>query len=362
MRTPYIETFAMTTHTGADAAHTAPKNAARLRGVVAIAAFMAFTAMTALVLRSALAFPPVPGVGPKFRYFEPRKDEFEVLFLGSSRLYHHVIPKPFDAAVSQALAKPIRSFNFGYDGMWPPESLYVLQEILRLRPQRLRWVILEVKEVDANNEVHNQNTYRMAYWHDLAHTRMAAGAVVRASKTTAERFKLLDLHWRHFFSCSLNQGRGTEILLDTLDIRRAKRRDRRQDWEDTQGYEPGSDTPMSGKFLADYHRDVERMRTAPESAISPELSAGLQAAINAIRSVGAQPVLVLTPSVDRRENLTQLPAGVPVWNFSTPDRAPELFAAELHYDGHHLNPQGATLFTQMLADRFIQDFSGGVQK
>lgn len=80
-------------------------------------AFLAAVVLGCFVLYSLRSFPDVPGIGPKYGYFREHKDRYDVLFVGSSRFYHQIIPKQFDTRVGENGDARLRSFNFGYDGM-----------------------------------------------------------------------------------------------------------------------------------------------------------------------------------------------------------------------------------------------------
>ena len=51
-------------------------------------------------------FPEVPSITEKWRHFAGQRDCFDVVFVGSSRFHHHIIPSQFDEAVGA-----VRSFN-----------------------------------------------------------------------------------------------------------------------------------------------------------------------------------------------------------------------------------------------------------
>jgi hypothetical protein len=42
---------------------------------------------------------------------------------------------------------PTHSFNFGIGGMYLPETAYLLEQILNLKPRNLRWVFIEYDEL-----------------------------------------------------------------------------------------------------------------------------------------------------------------------------------------------------------------------
>ena len=56
-----------------------------------------------------------------------------------------------------------RSFNFGYDGMWPPESFYLLRQLLALRPAPAKWVVIDLMDINTQLDERNNSTLRMAY-------------------------------------------------------------------------------------------------------------------------------------------------------------------------------------------------------
>src|SRR4051812_35293746 len=78
-----------------------------------------------LTIHALRPFPDIPKLTPKLRYFTAHKDEFDTIFIGSSHVFRGIVPKAFDSATGSA-ALPTHSFNFGLDGMQPPESLYFL--------------------------------------------------------------------------------------------------------------------------------------------------------------------------------------------------------------------------------------------
>jgi len=82
--------------------------------------------ITCLILRVVLPFPEIDdGVSQKFRFFAAHKDEFDTLFIGSSRVYFQISPAIFDR-VTRASGLPTHSFNFGIGGMYLPETSYLL--------------------------------------------------------------------------------------------------------------------------------------------------------------------------------------------------------------------------------------------
>jgi len=49
-----------------------------------------------------------------------------------------------------------------------------------------------------------------------------------------------------------------------------------------------------------------------------------------------------------------LPPGMTVLAFNDPVKYPRLYQFDLHYDPGHLSPEGAQIFTKLLAQRFVE--------
>ena len=122
--------------------------------------------ITCVGLRVVLPFPEIDGgVSQKFRFFAAHKDEFDTLFIGSSRVYFQISPAIFDR-VTRESGLPTHSFNFGIGGMYLPETAYLLEQILKLKPRNLRWVFIEYDELQTKWSPENQTSRRALYWAD----------------------------------------------------------------------------------------------------------------------------------------------------------------------------------------------------
>ena len=182
------------------------------RQLILVGCYVAAGIGAASLIDSRLPFPPVPGVATRFQYFAERKDEFDTIFIGSSRIRYQLIPQDFDAAMA-AGGVPTHSFNLGYSGMWPPESYYFLRRILALHPRRLRWVVIELMDYRFGEAEHKPVTMRMAYWHDWPHTRMALRLVAESPLPAIEKSNWPPRTRACFCNASPVLGRGVELLL-----------------------------------------------------------------------------------------------------------------------------------------------------
>ncbi len=87
--------------------------------------------------------------GPKFGWFQEHKDDYDIIFSGSSRIYHGISPKLFDQ-IGAAHGQHWHSFNLSKDSMAQPKCLSLVRQVVALRPRRLRYVFLELQITGAN--------------------------------------------------------------------------------------------------------------------------------------------------------------------------------------------------------------------
>lgn len=317
-----------------------------MRALVNALLFVAACAAGCALIGRRAPFPEVPGIFPKWSYFRENRDRIDVLFLGSSRFYHQIIPAQFDAAVGR-----VHSFNFGYDGMWPPESFYLLRQLLAMRPAKLKWVVIDLMDINTQLDERNNSTLRMAYWHDLRHTALAFRDILASRFHWDQKADLLAQHGRLCASQVLNLGRGADLLNKRLAPKPPRRKP--YTWASAAGFEAGPDLGMEGKVREGYLMTVERLKKGiPLKPVRPVFRDALHEIIHDVRRAGAEPIFVIAPTINGAENFTDIPDGAAVFAFNDPAQHPELFDPAKHYDAWHLNEKGAVDFTRLLAERF----------
>ncbi len=320
-----------------------------LDSVWVIASFVLSAAATAELIDSHLPFPPVPDIAARYQYFAEQKAGFDTLFIGSSRFRNQIIPHQFDAETAAAGIQT-HSFNLGYSGMWPPESLYLLRRVLALRPPHLRWVVIELMDGRIWEVKH---TMRAVYWHDWKHTGMEWRRVWESSQPSLEKGGLLAAHAGLFLQRLTNPGRGAEWLEDRY-FPTKKKAD--TSWMRRAGFDPEEKSEWTDAARADYAREVaERAASLPPQQVRPGLAVALREIVSEVHAAGAEPIFVIPPTTREEENLvTGLPAGVTVWAYNQPGEYPQLYQPEMHFDRGHLSEKGAQVWTSLLAKRFVE--------
>lgn len=341
-----------------------------LRGLLCFAWFMAGLGGVCWAIREALPFPEVPQVTAKIDYLAKYRDDFDTLFLGSSRIYYQIIPALFDrVAAEQGL--PVRSFNAGVAGMRPPEDAFYLDTILRHPPKNLRWVFIELAGVWTKMDPSKAGTVRAIYWHDWPRLRVLfdrALTVKPDSKKKRWRRNLEDRleplgefidHLPLFFQRQTSLGRGsllTSLLISDLPVRPY--------WgalgEDRRGWVPtGRAESMSAREVADYEEFLaERRARKPRREVGdPASLAALETMIAKIEKLGATPVLVVPPTTNKR-NFVPRPERerkTIVLDFCDLEKFPELYEARCRLDTDHLNTEGSQVFTRILVNAWAQE-------
>ncbi len=315
------------------------------------ACFTAALVASAFLIGQLLPFPKVPAIAQKYQYLAENREQIDTLFTGSSRVFHQIDPQQFDAEAA-TLGTPTRSANLAYDSIWPPESFYFLRRLLALRPPHLRWVFIELMEINVNLETRNDRTLRTAYWHDWRHTVLAWRDILASPRTSGEKWRSAVEHAAIFIRWNVGLGRGAELLHQGLLPTKPERPPR---WAERAGFSPETQKQFPVAELPAYLEGVAGLRRAlPSNPVSAHYFEALRALVAEVRQAGAEPVFLITPSLSWRENFTGLPADVPVFAYNDPAKHPSLYEPDRHYDVWHLNEKGAAEFTSLLARQFAE--------
>jgi hypothetical protein len=342
---------------------------ALINSTICVVAFL----LTCIALRAVLPFPEIDGgVSDKFRFFAAHKDEFNTLFIGSSRIYFQISPAIFDRVTGES-GLSTHSFNFGIGGMYLPETAYLLEQILKLKPRNLKWVFVEYDELQTKWSPENQTSRRALYWADwkrvslllrkLTDTgtgppRLPSPAkfreIVLRQKNEKNTRSLLTFYATQLEKNSTNVARAADILDYFLG---RDRNDRLASYlgAASDGYVTRPNR-MSPNQAAAYERalaaTMAQIGTRPLSSYTIQT---YRQCAQEVRNIGAAPIFLITPSttqIDIKTENTGLP-GV-VMAFNNPGIYPDLYRSDVRRDGQHLTKSGAEEFTRIVAANFVE--------
>jgi hypothetical protein len=342
-----------------------------LRGALCVAMFSCALGAGCWAIREALPFPDVALVKPKIEHFAAQHDDYDTLFLGSSRIYYQIIPALFDRlAAEQGL--PTRSFNAAIAGMRPPEDAYYLDYLLRTPPKHLRWVFIELAGMRTSVDRDKLGTVRGVYWHDWPRLRLLFERALylrperkkwKWRKELNERLEPLADFAEHlplFIQNQTNLGRGsilTARLVSTAPARRAPATGTLG--EDFAGWvRTGRPEEMIGSELAAFDKALAERRIAPpyRDPGDPVSQKALEIMLAKIEKLGATPVLIVPPTTNKR-NFYPLPEREKktlVLDFCDLGKFPELYEHRYRLDTDHLNTEGADVFTRIFVKTWAE--------
>ncbi len=322
--------------------------------VIAVAALL----LTAAALHRVLPLPEVENVTPKLRFFAQHRDEFDTLFIGTSRIQHHIAPEIFDRVAAEK-GWPTHSFNFGIDGMHPAESFYVIEQILKTKPRKLKWVFFELEDVLTDWSAEARGTRRLAYWHDWKRTKQTLRRIVNPrgdARWYAEMARALlgrrevVLHLSLFAKQFVNLGRAGDLLERPAGEMSAQLGPRGD------GYRPPA-TAMTLARVPRYQQKLERETSnARPRFVDPHAEKSYREYAAQFRKLGAASIFVVTPVVTQsplRLRPDPPPPG-PVLAFNDRRAYPQLYGAEVRVDESHLSKVGAEEFTRLIAEEFVR--------
>jgi len=315
---------------------------------------------TTFVLHFLLPLPEVAGVTSKLHFLAAHPGKYDTIFVGSSRVYHGVNPATFDAAMAAA-GKPAHSFNLGIDGMLPPETFYVIDQLLAAKPRGLRRIFIELEDVQISVAPEHVRTRRALYWHDWKRSALIVQKILEmdvAEKWKQKRKRLLRNREALFADLFLfgqnlaNVGRAFDLLGLTPG----------EDDLSESDYEPRGDgyAPTTIAMTPDQAARYKAWLDHELAGAHPrEVDAYAEAAFrhyaNLFRSLGATPIFFVTPASG-----TILPSkfrsapSETVMSFNDAQRYPSLYQAEARLDETHLNAKGADEFSRLLATRLLE--------
>ena len=252
-------------------------------------------------------------------------------------------------------------------GMLSFETDHLARHVLETRPERLRWMILEVTEWRPDPRM-SEPTERTVYWHTFERT----GAMIETARAY-ESFEPRDVlrFSRDHVNLALwrlaNVGRVQQRAMLELGI---KQHDR---WYETiapereRGFialeESGNENAADGheRFLDGlprYHGEVTKLRqqSRPPGPPPAHLLPGATRQLDLFEGTGVEPIHVLFATSHPTPSLLQLGGEegiVPtLWAFNDPKAYPDLYKVRNRYDNRHLNRPGAEELTRLLAQRF----------
>ncbi|MEY2497451.1 MAG: hypothetical protein QOD12_1007 [Verrucomicrobiota bacterium] len=329
------------------------------RRIVGVAiALLAFVATSGLI--HAFLPPMIPkGIAVKLKFFAEHKDEFDTVLVGTSRLYYSVSPEIFDK-VTRENDLPTRTFNFGIDGMHPPENFYVLEQILKTKPRNLKWVVLEMGEIQTRWD-NILGTERAVYWHDWPRTvaTMKKALNPRGNARWFIKITRLWLARRDFASNLTLFGKQFTNVGRAADFFSSRDRERFLDADSElgpnhDGYRLAGDAMSAERAAIFREKLAQEVSESRSKFLDPATDQAYRTAAAQIRHAGAAPVFVVAPVLSQTAAHFRQTPPAPLLSFNDSRKYPEFYDTKVRIDDAHLTREGAEEFTRLLAREFVR--------
>jgi hypothetical protein len=324
-------------------------------------------------LNALLPFPEIDVVSADLRFFKEHQDEFNTVFVGSSHIHHQISPAIFDRITSET-GHPTRTFNFGINGMFPPESGYVLERLLSTKPRHLKWVFIELDELEIRRFPKAEASRRSLYWHDWKRTSLVLqkivdtarpgdglslpgeiGEVLAPGPGKSDARDLFIFHSALFAKNFTNIGRKIDLAWWSSHLGK-------QDvppkglGRDGDGFLPQSKTMSAEETIAYETGLKDAVANAESRFVSAATEQAYRQWAEDVRRIGATPIFLVTPKTTQIKLGFRPESGVTdtVMLFNDARAYPQLYRNEMRVDADHLNGAAAEEFTELVARKFSQ--------
>jgi hypothetical protein len=322
-------------------------------------------------LNRLFAWSEMERVIPKVGYFREHRNDFDTLFIGSSHIRHQIDPAIFDQTM-RAAGHPSRAFNLGLNGMLPPENAYVLDQILKIKPRNLKWVFVELDELEKRPVPGNERSLRALYWRDWKRTAVVIRAVLRAGpdegalgllrraggilvrRRTTERRDLLWFHSALFARNFANVGRQANLARSVKQLWK-KGTPAKDLGPNGDGYVPLNKETSGSEAMSD-EAEVEPLGAGHTRFVSALTARVYRRLADDVRRAGAIPVFLVTPNILQTRLEFRPESGVTstVLSFNNAKAYPQLYRKGMRIDPNHLNGAASEEFTKLLVEDFLQ--------
>jgi hypothetical protein len=326
--------------------------------------------------RRLVPWPDTTGLREKVDHFEAHKDTYDVVFCGSSLVLRSFRPLVIDELLAGA-GRPLTSFNLGVQGLRGFELDHLVRRVLDMRPERLRYVVLEVPDYNRSLREKQTGTWRYQFWHtalQTLHALMAVPLTADEGLTLVDRAKMAFTHMVLLASRATAYGSGPRVAGPLLG-RESFPIFGDEVLDGLRGYQSleraaaaAGKTSVVAKRRLKFLDEIdafqalvsnireEKIRTFASDSYSVH---ALRSLVQAIEGAGAEAIFVVPPmsyglrELNALEQERQLEY---VLRLDHPDEHPAFYRVAAHFDSSHLNEQAAWQASGMFARAFLEWF------
>lgn len=290
----------------------------------------------------------------KMPYFYENQDKYNTVFLGSSRIFRHVIPNTFDSFVNKR-GYDMRSFNLGTAGAANPETFYILRKLLKQENLLINTIFVEIVHNMPIDDI-NYHTSRVVYNMDIE-SLISSYRIHRDSKFIKEK-----LHKRLFvtFAERLMLISYMQDLISAIFDKPSE-----NEYTVNDGYLKKSSVSAREAFLKNpkvLDRRIKRIKQNFKKLKSSKEYYN-QSYLDYIKDLqilakekNVELIFVLTPRNHNRDcffTFQHIDSNKKI-DLNSVNKYPKFYSEKYTYDVGHLNHKGAKLFSKVLAQEYVK--------
>ncbi len=303
----------------------------------------------------------------KLEKFLKIKDNIDIVFIGTSITWRHMITWIFDKEIRKSNLH-YNSYNFGIPNMKYGEVLYLLKEIRKLKPKRLQFIIMETG-IDQNSlAIKLHNTRKFVFWHDFGNTIKALMIENEYNKNLGRKIKFFYYHLRAFYLNLATKGNGfyalnylykfkkKQINLYSMYNKKIKNGTLSLDKE------YGLKSKRHQWFLKrikNFSKSMDKIRKSKtkKNNIYNSRQYLYDHLIQWSKEMNVELLFASIFLGNLDYSVTTMKKKYPVLQLSNPKKYPSLYKTNRWFDFTHLNIKGATEASRYLAKLFVQFIS-----
>lgn len=316
----------------------------------------------------------------KYQAYTENHEQYNTLFIGASTTYRHIDCNEFDSIVnSERPDMQIRSFNFGIPANRTPQSVYMLQHLVDYDHANLKYVVIDLSELTKMG-ADNLHKKEMIYWYTAGNILDVMKASWESEKGIDKKISVPALHLFSFCEKSLMVGMGSAFVQQQTGMNVDERTlgpDKRGFYSLDQEMKDDPEGDLAQRYTELRTQDTINYRTQrcqtlvdkyKDAKNNPNktIEKNLEDVIDYCHKNNIEVVIMLSQRLgDRYQYLIPLFNQLPAENkigFQDPKEFPMLNDRNNLFDLAHLNANGAHIFTQLFAERWLQriDMQNGV--
>lgn len=326
-------------------------------GLLFAAPFLAVSVCLSLYLRSVSPPPFVIVLSPKLDIYTEKAEDYDTVFIGTSRTLYHIQPEAVEAGAVSAGCRRPSVFNFGVHGLSGAEQDWLITEVLDRGSASLEGVILEEPLPEPRTPGAATND-RQRFFHAPGLYDEKLSSITSYPESTPKRIFRTGIFAIGIIYDLSGVGRGAEALFSEPE----EARPLDQNFLKEDGFEALDEIDFEPilarrQLFLDNPGTFESGLAKYEGGYSSNVPARadyMAAKLEALNAKGLKPAFYVSPDPQELDRTPLVGAAIAersdslVVNYNRPDVFPQLFNRDVWYDDSHFGRAGAELLSEQV--------------